>query len=184
MCPTPGSYKLTFSTSLDKTGIVRTFTNVDADTGDDSSFTQNWQTAIVDQGTWILYSEKNYNDDKPDDGKIQIVYQGETKLLEFQPKSVRPLTSTANSVSLFEHKNYGGLMKIYTTNQAFLPEFPAVVKAGVSSIYITDGRSWKFHVGPNYTGGSFDLSPQKQNFYKDPSEFSGQDERIQSIQRL
>ena len=183
MCPTPGSYKLILSTSLDKTGITQTFTNVDPELGDNSQFPQQWQTAIVEQGIWILYDNKNYNDDQPDKGKIQIVYPGETKLVNFQPQSLRPLTSSANSISLFEHKNYGGKMKIYTSNQAYLPDFPASVEAGVSSVYITDSRDWRLYLAPNYlaAGGSFVLSPKRSNFYKDLAEYNKQDERVQSI---
>ncbi len=185
MCPTPGSFKLTLSTTLDSTGLTRTFTNVDPDLDDDAGGAPPTYTAVICQtGTWILYTDKNYNDDNSDKGKIQIVHQGETKLLDFQPGSVRPLTSTANSVSLFEHKNYGGLMKIFTTYQPYLTQFPAFNKAGVSSIYITDSRRWQFFVGPNYSGQSFILDPKRKNFYKEPSEFSNQDERIQSLKYL
>ena len=179
MCPTPGTYKLTLSTTLDKTGLTTQFTNVDTDLGDNAQGTPaTYQSAISDQGTWILYSEKNYNDDHPDKGKIQIIRQGETKLLDFQPKSVRPLTSAANTVSLFEHKNYGGLRVQITRNTPSLTEFPAFNKAGISSLVINPTRKWTFFVGPNYSGQSFTLGPDE---YIDPSTFHGQDEKIQSI---
>ena len=184
MCPTAGTFKLTLSTSMDLTGLTAVFTNVDPDLTDNSPgwCPPTYQAAISQQGTWILYTDKNYNDDNHDDGKIQIIYQGETKRLKFQPKSVRPLTSTGNSVSLFEHKNFGGLMKTFTSHTPYLTEFPAFNKAGVSSIYMTNSRKWKFFLGPKYSGPSFTLDPDRDKFYHDSSEFFSLDERIQSFQ--
>ena len=182
MCPTPGKYTLYFSTSFDKiNGVVRKFTNVDTDIHDDTPGKQpEYKTVIVEQGTWILYDSKNYNDDNSVKGRIQIVEVG-THLLDFQPKSLRPITSTLNSVSLFEHKNFGGKMVITTSNKASLPDFPIFNEAGVSSIIIRLSRRWEFYAGLNYTGQKFALDP---GFYSEPSRFFGQDERIQSVKRL
>lgn len=181
MCPISGTYKITLSTSLDKTGVIETFTNADAELADNAQ--QQWKSVIVEQGIWILYNGKNYNDDNPDSGKFQRVFPGQTVLVDFQPKSLRPLTATANSITLFEHKNYGGKMRVYTTNQPYLPDFPpsTVTKTGVSSVYITDSRKWDLFLGPNYSLGSFRMDPKQENFYPDLKTYNAQDEAVQSI---
>ncbi len=61
--------KLILSNTSDKSGITRTFTSQDADTTNDSSLKVKWKTAIVVSGTWLLYSETQYNDNIQDSGK-------------------------------------------------------------------------------------------------------------------
>ena len=182
MCPIGGTYKLTLSTSLDTiNGLHRVYSNADNNTLDDQpGDAEVYKTAIVQQGTWILYENADYNNYKQGDAKFVVLPPG-THLLEFQPRSVRPITSS-NAVTLYTHKNFGGRQKVYTTNAATLPEFPIFNAAGVSSIIITPlSKKWRFHVGANYTGSTFDLGP---GYYETAKEFFGKDEAIQSIKRI
>lgn len=176
--------KLILSNTGDKSGITRTFTSEDFDTTNDSSFQVEWQTAIIVSGTWLLYSETQFNDNHPDTGKMVVGnkdnFSTEVEVpLNFNPKSLRPLSHTPNTISVFEHKNYGGKMKQFSSAVNFLREFPTRNPAGVSSCFIK-GRNWEFFTSVNYTGlrlgevGS-GYHPDLRNF------FSGLVEPVASI---
>lgn len=178
MCPIGGTYKLTLSTTLDKTGLTSSYTNAEPDTGDDAAGGQpKFQTGIAETGTWILYETKNYNDDKKD-GQFQIIEAGQTKILDFQPKSLRPISNANYVITLYEHKNFGGKQKVFNSYQPTLTDFPIFNEAGVSAIIVNPLRSWTVFTGVNYTGSSLVLRPGR---YEDPTKFAGLDERIMSI---
>ncbi len=148
--------KLILSNTSSKSGITRTFTSEDADTTNDSSLNVKWKTAIVLSGTWLLYSETHYNDNKPNSGKMAIVNEHslstEVELeLTFQPKSVRVLPVVLNNIVLFEHPNYGGTMQKYSAAVKNLSLFPVHNQAGLSSCFIK-GKHWEFFTGPDYRG--------------------------------
>jgi len=187
--PTPAT-ELHFSTSLDLNGLTREFTGADADLGDDGGVPIQYQTAICTKNSWILYAGKNYNDDSAQK-KIQMIHEGQVLLLRFQPKSVRPLPSTPDAVTVYEHKNFGGKSQTITKDTDALTEFPVSYdangkrnEAGVSSLYISDSKAWKFFTGPKFSGQSFILNPAHRRYYKSPQNFFGLDECIQSIQKV
>ena len=178
-----GPNNLSLSTGLDEfDGICSYFNGPDADITDNSpGEVPQFKTVNVKSGRWILYSRKRYNDDDPSSkGKIQIVDQG-TEILDFQPKSLRPIPVAQQSLMLFESKNFEGTMVRTVTDRPTLEEFPEFNRAGVSSIIIGPLQRWRFFLGSNFTGNSFVLSPGK---YKNPSMFYGQDDKIQSVKKV
>lgn len=186
MCPIPGKYKITLSTSYDLiNGIHRKYTNADNNIADDQPgpTVETFKTAIVQTGKWILYEDKDYNDYKKGVANFVVLDQG-THVLDFQPKSLRPITSYPNSVTLYTHPNYGGRQQVYTgTRVASIPEFPIFNEAGVSSVIITLSKRWQFFYGPNYTGSSFQAGP---GFYKTMAEIDTnvREDAIQSFKQL
>ena len=180
MCPISGTYKLILSTEYDKfRGIIRTFTNADNNISDDfAGCVRDYKAAIIEQGTWILYEDEDYNDDKKGEGKF-VVYEGPgTFPLDFQPRSLRPISSNTYSVTLYRHKHFGGKQNVFTAAAASLADFPIFNEAGVSSIIVNSGYSWKFFTGYNYTGETFVLKPGR---YASADTFHGIDDRIQSL---
>lgn len=184
----PSSFYL--STGYDLQSLHKEFNEADPDLSDDGTSGFTFKSAICTKGNWIMYAHKNYNDDSTSH-KAQIVQEGQTMPLTFQPKSVRPMPLIPNSVTLFEHPNYGGTMKTLTESTDYLPEFPVIYdshghrnKCGVSSIHICDSKAWRFFTGPDYSGLPFVLDPKFKRHYENPSHFSGLDEAIQSVQRV
>ena len=177
---TPNTHQLYLSTELgEQKGIVKAFNNADSDLTDDSpGGLPNFLSVTVKSGSWILYSGKRYNDDRK--GHIQIVEKG-TEYLDFQPLSLRPIPCIPNSVTLFEHPNYGGTMVSTTTNRPSLKEFLIFNDAGVSSIIIEPMHSWKFFTGTDYSDPSFILPYGR---YKNSSKFYCLNDRIQSVKRI
>lgn len=136
-----------------------------------------YSTAQADEGTWILYEQASYNPN-PAPASYQIIQQGGPMTLEFQPQSLRQVTTNANAVQLFEHNNFGGDTKTYTVNTPSLPFFPAGQTRGVSSIYIPGPSHWKVYPEPNYAGKPINLKP---GFYHDAATIGLGNDTIQSI---
>ena len=183
MCPIGGTYKLTLSTTYDLiNGTHRVVTNAENNTTDDQpGDVEKFKTAIVQQGTWIIYEDPDYNNYKKGVAKFQVLPPG-THVLEFQPLSLRPITSSLNAVTLYTHKNFGGRQKVFTVAYVkSIPEFPIFNEAGVSSMIITLSKRWQFFYGIDYTGSSFSVGP---GYYETMAEVAGRDEAIQSFKRL
>jgi len=178
------------STAYDLHVLHKEFTEADPDLTDDGTTSVTYKSAICTQGAWMVYSHKHFNDDTHAH-QSQIIYEGQTIPLKFQPRSVRPLPQVPNSVTLFEHPQYGGTMQTLTESTDYLKDFPVSYDshghkntAGVSSIYICGSKSWKFFTGPDHSGLPFILDPAFKRHYEDLSQFSGMDESIQSVQIL
>ncbi len=157
MCPIPKPppsqppYELIL---YDNQGINKSYKDLDPDIGDDAAGSTVYTKAEAKKGVWVVYEGKLYNKDN-ENGKFVIVEEKTKVDLDFRPSSVRRLVAEkANSVTVFEHKNFGGY-QFFTQQRAINTlddkELTPFSKSGVSSIYIPPpGGKWRFFIGGPY----------------------------------
>lgn len=165
---------------ITSSGTERTFTEQEVP---DLPSHGAYKTAEVIKGTFIFYSNKNFNPDGPGNHLI-IEGAGPPSDISKVNGSYYCLPDTNEGVVLFAHPNFGGHHQWYEDNCGDITKnFPPGQAGGVSAaIVLSKNQAFELYTDVYYKGNNYELHPGKIDQYADLASIIG--DRVKSLRKI
>ncbi|XP_074634256.1 gamma-crystallin D-like [Acropora palmata] len=174
------SVKLYFETSG---GLYQEFDDKEKNLHQDDN---DFKRAVVTSGTWIFYTNPNYNNSEygGQPRNIKVLKPGQDENISGVNGSMYLLKDATEGIVLFEHSFYGGTRMWYEESCANVYDiFPANSPGGVSSaIVLSKNQQFAIFTKPNYQGIQGQLKAGQ--WYETPTAMGFPNDKVQSVRKV